>query len=164
MSVVRHVGSDIKAVAQNLATKQGAYNAARGAKPVLKHVAKEVGKMALKPFKAVKNVYKLATSGAARKQFVKQFTHVVKTETKETVQMCGTIHKLVKGKHVTREEKIAAANQALDLIKITAKTAIVAGWGAWRHRRPVDRDGKGLLRCPEEMMCRNPLWTDPCAS
>lgn len=124
--IVRQVAKDVKAGVRALGTEKGQHAVLHTAK----HLGKEIAGLAMLPVHVATGAYKLAFKPAVRKALVKKFTSVVKQEAKETVAMVKTVGKMVSGGETTHEERVAAVNQAVDLVKVGAASAIVGTWAA----------------------------------
>lgn len=89
----------------------------------LKHALGHAFEAVADPFK---KAYRLV-AGKDRKEYRKEVGEWVKgigkTESKETKAMLGTFKKVLTGQPTTREEKVAAVNQVLDVAKAIAITS-----------------------------------------
>jgi hypothetical protein len=87
---------------------------------LLKHTLGHAFEAVADPFK---KAYRLV-AGKDRKEYRKEVAEWVKgigkTESTETKQMLGTFKKVLTGQPTTREEKVAAVNQAMDVAKTIA--------------------------------------------
>lgn len=129
-SIVRHVGRDIARGVRSLKHTHGRERALHQTGHILKHTGKEIAGLALLPYHAAKGALQLAIKPKVRQALAGKFLHVVKQESKETAAMVGTLAKLATGQKTTHEEHVAAANQAVDLVKLAAASTIVGHWAA----------------------------------
>lgn len=151
-SVARHVGSEIKTAVQAgpagavHAAKHVAHGAAHAAAHMLKSFASPAGAAmgaasaasmagaslpvvgAALGTAALAVGYSFAKDSKSRAKAKNFIVHAIKTEGAETVHMVKTVGRLLTGQSVTTEDKVKAVNQAVDLCKVAAGTAILASW------------------------------------
>ena len=92
-----------------------------------KHLSKStkwiLGRLA-HPLKKVKQLF---TSGSARHKLIRHLETAFKRETMETKAMVHTLGSALHGQPITAEEKTAAINQAVDLVKVSILGAALFG-------------------------------------